>query len=220
MGRAVAEKGNFREACSEDSSSGAILMPMPGGWKMRFSIAIALGLASIAPTTAATRQIADGPAASRDGQKDFDWENGSWTTKVRVRRNPLSSEAPVWVEYQGISIVKPVSEGRANLVELSVAGPNGKIEGVSLRLYNPQARQWSLNFASYRDGLLTAPVYGSFDATGRGLFYGQDTLDGRAILVRFVITRVSPNEARFDQAYSADGGVTWEDNWNAVDRRR
>lgn len=195
-------------------------MPIPGRWKMRFSIAIALGLATITPTSAATGLAAAGPAASRDGRKDFDWENGSWTTKVRVRRNPLSGEAPVWVEYQGTSIVKPVSEGRANLVELSVAGPNGKIEGVSLRLYSPQSRQWSLNFASYRDGMLTAPVYGSFDASGRGLFYGHDMLDGRAILVRFVITRVSPNEARFDQAYSADGGVTWEDNWNAVDTRR
>jgi hypothetical protein len=132
----------------------------------------------------------------------------------------LSGEAPAWVEHQGTSIIKPVSEGRANLVELSVAGPKGKIEGVSLRLYNPQARQWSLNFASYRDGMMTAPVYGSFDANGRGLFYGQDMLDGRAILVRFIITRISPNEARFDQAYSADGGVTWEDNWNAVDTRR
>ena len=195
-------------------------MPMPGRWKMRISIAIALGLATITETSAATGQAAAGPTAFRDGQKDFDWENGSWTTKVRVRRNPLSGAAPVWVEYQGTSTVKPVSEGRANLVELSVAGPNGKIEGVSLRLYNPQARQWSLNFASYRDGMLTAPVYGSFDASGRGLFYGQDMLDGRAILVRFVITRVSPNEARFDQAYSADGGMTWEENWNAVDTRR
>ena len=68
--------------------------------------------------------------------------------------------------------------------------------------------------------MLTAPVYGSFEGKGRGLFYGQDVLDGRAILVRFIVTQVSPNEARFDQAYSADGGVSWEDNWNAVDTRR
>jgi hypothetical protein len=68
--------------------------------------------------------------------------------------------------------------------------------------------------------MLTAPVYGGFDGRGRGLFYGQDMLDGRAILVRFIITQVSRTEARFDQAYSADGGVTWETNWIAVDTRR
>jgi len=179
---------------------------------------LAFSFAASVPASAA--QPATAPVLQAGGERGFDWEIGNWTTKVRVRRNPLSGEAPVWVEYEGTSAVKPVSGGRANLVELSVAGPKGKIEGVSVRLYNPEARQWSLNFASYRDGMLTAPVYGSFEANGRGVFYGQDMLGGRAILVRFIITRTSPNEARFDQAYSADGGVTWEDNWNAVDTRR
>jgi hypothetical protein len=188
--------------------------------RLTYFASVMLALPFAAPTPAATSQPATAPTVQRGGERDFDWEIGNWATKVRVRRNPLSGEAPVWVEYQGTSAVKPISGDRANLVELSVAGPKGKIEGVSLRLYNPEARQWSLNFASYRDGMLTAPVYGSFEANGRGLFYGQDMLGGRAILVRFIITQVSPNEARFDQAYSADGGVTWEDNWNAVDTRR
>jgi len=60
---------------------------------------------------------------------------------------------------------------------------------------------------------MTAPVYGSFDGKGRGQFYGQDMLDGRAIMVRFVISPISPKEARFEQSYSADGGATWETNW-------
>ena len=67
---------------------------------------------------------------------------------------------------------------------------------------------------------MTAPVFGGFDGRGRGLFYGQDTVDGRTILVRFIITQVSPREARFEQAYSIDGGQSWEDNWIAVDTRR
>lgn len=156
----------------------------------------------------------------REGRHDFDWEIGTWTTNVRLLRNPLSGKPPDWAEYQGTSIVRSLLDGRANFVELSVAGPAGRIEGGSLRLYNPQARQWSLNYASLRNGLLTAPVYGGFDGRGRGVFYGQDMLDGRAILVRFVITQVSEKEARFVQAYSADGGATWEDNWIAVDTRR
>ncbi len=156
----------------------------------------------------------------REGQRDFDWEIGTWATTVRLLRNPLSGKAPDWAEYQGTSVVRPLLNGRANFVELLVSGPAGKIEGGSLRLYNPQARQWSLNYASLRNGLLTAPVYGAFDGRGRGVFYGQDIPDGRAILVRFVITQVSESEVRFVQAYSADGGGSWEDNWIAVDRRR
>ena len=182
-------------------------------------IATALGAAatSIQPAPAAAVQAA---SSIRDGQRDFDWELGTWTTNVRVLRNALSGKPPEWAEYQGTSVVKPLMDGRANFVELSVSGSAGKIEGGALRLYNPQSRQWSLNYASLRNGLLTAPVYGGFDASGRGTFYGQDMLDGRAILVRFIITRKSSNEANFEQAYSADGGATWETNWIAVDTRR
>jgi hypothetical protein len=168
---------------------------------------------AVAPTT----QLS---AAERSGQRDFNWEIGIWATKVRVLRNPLSGKAPECEEYQGTSVVRPLLGGQANFVELSVEGAAGKIEGGSLRLYNPPARQWSLNYASLRNGTLTAPVYGGFDGHGRGVFYGQDMLNGRAILVRFIVTQVSEQEAHFDQDYSADGGTTWESNWIAVDTLR
>jgi hypothetical protein len=188
----------------------------------RFSVAVAVALGIFAggvPRSASGQAEANQPVA-RDGRKDFDWEIGAWTTKVKVRRNPLSGAAPDWAEYEGTSIIKPLLDGRANFVELSVSGTHGKIEGGSLRLYNPKAHQWSLNYASVGGGVLTAPVFGGFDGSGRGAFYGQDTLDGRTILVRFIITQVSPREARFEQAYSTDGGQSWEDNWIAVDTRR
>jgi hypothetical protein len=189
---------------------------------MKFGIVTALALVVLidAPSAAHAAQTAANAHATHDGQKDFDWEIGTWTTKVKVRRNPLSGAAPDWAEYQGTSLVRPLLEGRANFVELSVAGPRGRIEGGSLRLYNPKARQWNVNYANLSNGILTAPVFGSFDAQGRGMFYGQDTLDGRSILVRFIMTQVSPREAQFEQAYSVDGGKSWEDNWIAVDTRR
>jgi hypothetical protein len=174
----------------------------------------------VAALCVATAPAYSAPAPQRDGQRDFDWEIGTWTTQVRVLRNPLSGKPPEWAEYQGTSKVVPLMEGRANFVELSVRGSAGQIEGGSLRLYNPQSRQWSLNYASLRNGMLTAPVYGGFGGRERGTFYGSDTLDGRAILVRFVITLRSRNEAAFEQAYSADGGQNWEVNWIAVDRRQ
>jgi len=173
-----------------------------------------------APAAPAAAVAVQPAAAERSGQHDFDWEIGTWTTKARVLRNPLSGQAPNWAEYQGTSTVRPLLDGRANFVELSVQGAAGKIEGGSLRLYNPQSRQWSLNFASLRNGMLTAPVYGGFDDRNRGAFHGQDMLDGRAILVRFIVSRPSKTEARFEQAYSADGGASWETNWIAIDTLR
>lgn len=155
----------------------------------------------------------------RDGQHDFDWEFGSWTTKVRVLRNPLSRGVADWAEYQGTSVVRPILGGRFNLVELSVGGPAGKIEGASLRLYSAPKRRWTLNYANVRNGLLTAPVEGWFGQSGRGIFYADDILDGRPIKVRFVITVLSNHAAHFEQAYSADAGSTWQVNWVADDTR-
>jgi hypothetical protein len=155
--------------------------------------------------------------AQSDGGRDFDWEIGAWDTHVRVRA-PLDANA-AWTEFRGISVIHAFSDGRANLVDLDVASEERRIEGVSLRLFNPQTQQWNLNFASMRDGHLTAPVHGGFE-NGRGVFHGQDTFEGRVVLVRFVISDVSANAARFVQSYSADGGQSWIDNWIAVDTRR
>jgi hypothetical protein len=169
--------------------------------------------ATLAPATCPSR--AD---AARDGQHDFDFEIGTWTTKLKRLKDPLSGST-TWIDYEGTSIVREILGGRANLVELEVEGPSGRIEGLSLRLYNPESRQWSLNFASARSGVLSPPVYGGFNGNC-GEFYGQDTFNGRAILVRFVISDVKPDSARFEQAFSVDGGRTWEVNWIAIDTRR
>ena len=157
------------------------------------------------------------PVAPAGGQKDFDWEIGTWKTELRRLAKPLSGSRE-WLDYAGTSVVRKVLEGRANLVELRVEGPSGKIEGVSLRLYNPQADQWSLNYAGVRSGNLTRPVHGGF-RNGRGEFYGLEDLDGKAILVRFVISPITADSVRFEQAYSEDGGRNWETNWIAIDTR-
>ena len=154
---------------------------------------------------------------AQDGQRAFDFEIGHWTTHLKRLRNPLSGSTQ-WVEYQGTTVVREVLDGRANLVELKVDGPAGRIEGLSLRLYNPESRQWTLNFANIADGLLTEPMVGEF-RDGRGEFYAQDTFKGRAVLVRFVISILGQDSCRFEQSFSADGGKTWELNWVATDTR-
>src|SRR5688572_17733433 len=126
-----------------------------------------------------------GQTAQRDGQRDFDFELGAWNTKAKRLVNPLTGST-TWVEYEGTSVVRKIWDGRANLVELDVRGSAGRFEGLSLRLYNPETRQWTLNFAGVHDGTLSPPTYGSFK-DGRGEFYGQETFKGRVIWVRFVI---------------------------------
>ncbi|HYC61383.1 MAG TPA: hypothetical protein VEK79_17645 [Thermoanaerobaculia bacterium] len=146
--------------------------------------------------------------ASAQSHADFDFHIGTWTTHVRRLKGTT------WVEMNGITVVRKVWDGRANLVELKAEG----FEGLSLRLYNPLAKQWSLHFASSHDGMLNVPTIGQFK-NGRGEFYSQETINGRAVFVRFIITPLTPDSIRFEQAFSDDGGKTWEVNWIAIDTR-
>ncbi len=155
--------------------------------------------------------------AQRDGQHDFDFHLGAWKTHVARLLHPLTGST-TWAQYDGTTVVHTIWGGHANLVELEVDGPNGHLELLSLRLYNPDSHQWSLNVASSRTGVLGVPTIGEFK-NGRGEFYDQETLNGRAILVRFVISDITADSCHFEQAFSDDGGTTWEVNWKATDTR-
>ena len=172
---------------------------------------------SLAVLSAAALAAPPETLAERDGAHDFDFETGTWTTHLKRLSKPLSGST-AWLEYEGSSVVRKVLDGRANLVELAVSGPAGRIEGLSLRLYQPQTQQWTLNFANIADGLLTQPMVGAF-RNGVGEFYAQDTFGGRAILVRFLMSPITPDSYRFEQAFSTDGGKSWEVNWIATDTR-
>jgi hypothetical protein len=117
-----------------------------------------------------------------------------------------------------MSFVRKIWDGRANLVELEVDAPTGHIEGLSLRLYNPQSHQWSLNFANSNGGSLGQPTIGEFK-NGRGEFFDQEPFNGRNILVRNIWSDITPSSCHFEQSFSDDGGKTWEVNWIATDTR-
>lgn len=170
----------------------------------------ARGQKSVAPPT-------DNQSRGRDGQRDFDFEIGTWKTHVKRLTKPLSGSKD-WAEYDGTTVVRKVWGGKANLVELVMDGPTGRFEGLSLRLYNPDTRQWSLNFANVKSGALSTPTIGEFK-DGRGEFFNQETLDGRSIFVKFIITKIAADSIRFEQSFSDDGGKNWELNWIATDTR-
>jgi hypothetical protein len=89
---------------------------------------------------------------------------------------------------------------------------------LSLRLYDPLSRQWSLNTANVKSGTLGAPTVGEFKDS-RGEFFDQESFNGRTILVRNVWSDITADSCRFEQSFSDDGGKTWEVNWIAVDTR-
>jgi hypothetical protein len=162
-------------------------------------------------SAAVSAAAAPGEAAPvRDGQHDFDWDIGSWKVHMKRLLHPLSGST-TWVEYDGTDIVRQVWSGRANLGEVELDGPSGHLELLTLRLYNPQSRQWSMNISNSAAGILSPPAIGAFQG-GHGRFYDQEVYDGKTILVRFDVSVLTPTSCRFEQAFSADGGTTWELN--------
>ena len=153
------------------------------------------------------------PTAStaHSGQHDFDPLVGSWKYRLKRRTNPLTGSAN-WVEMTGTGICYPLWSGAAQLDTLLVDGPSGRIEGLTLRLYNPKSRQWRLYWANSKDGLVTVPQVGEF-SNGHGEFYAQDTLDDKSIFIRYDWTALASQSPHFEQAFSPDGGKTWGVNW-------
>ena len=165
-----------------------------------------LGLAALLSMSSAAR------GDSHDGSHDFDFTFGTWTEHSRRLLHPLSGSNE-WVEWDGRTVVRKIWDGRANMAEFKGVTPSGPLELIALRVYNPTSRQWSLNFATLKVGKLgDVPGVGEFK-DGRIDFYDQEPLNGRAILVRFSVYSTGANTHVSEQAYSADGGKTWEVNW-------
>jgi hypothetical protein len=153
-------------------------------------------------------------AAERDGRHDFDFEMGSWKIHLKRLLDPLTGST-TWVEFDGTSVTRKVWNGRAQLEEFETDSPAaGHIEGLTLRLYDPQSHQWSLYWATSKSGAMGPPTIGEFK-NGRGEFFDTEPSgpDGRAILVRFVWSDTTTNTPHFEQSFSEDGGRTWEVNW-------
>jgi hypothetical protein len=150
--------------------------------------------------------------------QDFDFEHGRWHTSLRRLLKPLSG-SDQWADYSGTSNVHSLMQGRANLVELDVNGPQGRIQGVSLRLFDTERKRWTLNFSNVQSGTLEIPMSGGFANNRHGVFYSAETFKGQPIIARFVVDILDNDNCRFEQAFSADGGKTWEVNWIALDRR-
>jgi hypothetical protein len=166
------------------------------------------GLAGANPTVSG---VAGQQVTERDGQHDFDFIFGRWKIHLK-RRGSAAGAADKWSEFEGYGLYRKIWDGRANLNEFEADSPDGHVEGLTLRTYNPKTHQWSLYWASSRDGILAEPQVGEFH-DGLGEFYALDTIAGKSVFVRYVWSKITANSVHFEQALSADGGRTWDVNW-------
>jgi hypothetical protein len=174
---------------------------------------VALPALFLAPDAALPQrpQHAATPPPPRDGSHDFDSEIGTWTIHTKRLMHPLA-HANDWVTYDGAKIVTSGWGGRANIAEVNEDGAAGHLNFVAIRLYDREARQWTLNFMSAGNATFGIPLAGEHRGSGIE-FAGPDTLNGRNILVRFISRQQGADHASSEQYFSDDGGRTWELNW-------
>lgn len=159
--------------------------------------------------------------SGHDGRHDFDFLHGQW----RIRNERLAQRlagSTDWEIFGATQLCQPLLGGLGNVddfvSEWTRPGADGRFIGMTLRLFNPEARQWSIYWAGNHDGVLEPPMVGAFER-GIGTFHGDAEHEGRPIRVRFIWNQLSANTAHWQQAFSSDGGASWETNWHMWFRR-
>ncbi len=146
-----------------------------------------------------------------DGSHDFDFLVGTWEVQNCRLKTPFNN-GQSWYEFNGRVVVRPLWGSKAQVEEYEADSPSGHIQGMTLRLYDPKSKQWRLYWANSMKGSLEVPLTGEF-RNGRGEFFDQEIFEGKAIYVRYLWSDITANSCKWEQAFSIDGGKSWEPNW-------
>lgn len=146
-----------------------------------------------------------------DGRNDFDFLIGTWKVHHRRLKERLKGSTE-WEQFEGDTIDRKILNGLGNLDENLIHRKPGPVHAISLRLFNPASNEWSIYWSTDQTGILDVPMIGGFK-DGRGEFYSQEVFEGRHIYNRFIWSKITASSCRWEQAFSEDGGKTWETNW-------
>jgi hypothetical protein len=184
-------------------------IPMTRRRRVAAAVAIFVTLGLARPGSSA--QAAQGSDLS--GLHAFDLRVGKWKLHNRVLKARLAGSHE-WLEYGGVQTWRSILNGQGNVDDTRLDKPSGAYSGATLRAYDPKTGQWALWWLDGRTptAKLDPPMLGRF-VGGVGTFYNDDSLRGKPIKVRFIWSKITRNSAHWEQAYSPDGGKTWETNW-------
>lgn len=153
-----------------------------------------------------------GEGHERDGGRDFDFLIGRWVVHNRRLKERLRGSTD-WEEFESTCRARHILDGFGNMDEFTMERAFGRVEAVTVRLYSPRAHEWSIYWAATTgNGRLDVPMVGKFNGR-RGEFFSQEVFEGRHVFNRFIWTVNGPDSCRWEQAFSTDGGKTWETNW-------
>ena len=149
----------------------------------------------------------------QDGRADFDFFIGSWKFHNRCLREWLKGSTS-WEAFGGTSVSRKILGGLGHIEEVTLERASGATEEMAVRLFDPQTQQWSIYVADNRNGFDPRPVIGAFK-DGRIEGYSYEPWEGKYIFRRVIWSEITATSFHWEQAFSADGGTTWETNWIA-----
>ena len=174
------------------------------------SMLLAATLAS-APALAVSSATA-GETTTTDHVHDFDFLIGKWNVHHRRLKDRLAGSHE-WVEFEGTCALVMTMGGMGTMDDNYIGLPSGPYRAMGMRGYDPKTQTWAIWWLDARDPhSIEPPVVGNFQ-NGVGIFEGDDTFRGKPIRVRFTWSKITKNSAHWEQAFSPDGGKTWETNW-------
>ena len=143
---------------------------------------------------------------------DFDFLIGRWEVAHRRLKSRLAG-CTEWETFSGLSVARKTLGGFGNVDDNIINAPSGTYRAVSIRSFDPAAGTWSIWWLDgRRPGSLDVPVVGRF-VNDVGTFFAEDTWEGKPIRMRFFWSRPRSEAPHWEQAFSPDGGATWETNW-------
>ncbi|MDB5430403.1 MAG: hypothetical protein JWP35_1519 [Caulobacter sp.] len=173
----------------------------------RGAIAVTLTAAALVSSAQAAPAMPTGK-----GRGDFDFLVGRWNVKHR-RLNGRLVGSTDWQVFNGTSELWLTLDGLGTVDDNRLELPGGTYRAMGIRAFDPKTGKWAIWWLDERyPTAIEPPVYGTFK-DGVGTFLGDDTLAGKPIVVRFQWSKITPTSARWEQAFSPDGGATWETNW-------
>ena len=152
-----------------------------------------------------------------DGRRDFDFFMGEWKVHNRRLRERLKG-CTDWEEFEATCKAFPILGGLGNFDEITLRRESGDHLGATIRLFNPKTQEWSIYWSSNQNPALDLPMVGGFK-DGHGEFYAHEPFEGKMIFSRFIWTVFDQDHCRWEQAFSPDGGRTWETNWTMDNTR-
>ncbi len=146
-----------------------------------------------------------------DGRNDFDFLVGHFIMRHKRLKERLK-DCTEWEEFDGTAIGKKVLNGLGHTDEVIINRETGYNHGYTLRLFDVNSKEWSIYWSAGVSNMLDVPMIGKFKG-GVGEFYSQEVYEGRHIFCRFTWSKITADSAQWEQAFSIDGGKTWETNW-------